>query len=257
MAVPSLFHSQPLDKRLEAPVCSPAPFFLSALSSVSARSSRRARRDQCQIIGQFLQSQITMSCEFQDLYYIKLKDTVAISAVMPRLPRPFIFLDPAPCLVYLGGKMKKALILVALIALAGCHKQVVRFDQYSVAMNLAVEADSSIYLGDGDKFNGVLFINQILAAEMQPVKAVKLIQNYGRYYLCAEDFKNLWQIEPKADGVSAKYKAIDVTPEDKTDLLKNVNLSRYGTDEKACVRFRFNGKEIFINQKGGLNEECK
>lgn len=153
--------------------------------------------------------------------------------------------------------MKKALFLVILIALAGCSKQVVRFDQYSMAMNLKVEADSSLFLGDDDKFTGVLFINQILAAEKVPVSTIKLIKNYGKYYLCADDFQNLWQIEPRNDGLSAVYKAVDVTPEDKTDLLKNVNLSRYGTAEKSCVRFRFNGKEVFINQKGGLNEECK
>ncbi|HOC88441.1 MAG TPA: hypothetical protein PLO28_08595 [bacterium] len=153
--------------------------------------------------------------------------------------------------------MKKALILIALFALAGCSKQVVRFDQYSVAMNLTVDADSSVYLGDGDKFNGVLFIAPILREENQPVSAVKLIQNYGRYYLCAEEFKNVWMIEPVSGGTEGKFKAIDVTPEDETDQLRNISLSRYGTEEKACVRFRFNGKEIFINQKGGLNEECK
>lgn len=153
--------------------------------------------------------------------------------------------------------MKKALIFIALIALAGCSKQMVRFDQYSVAMNLTVDADSSVYLGDGDKFNGVLFLNPILKAENLSVSSVKLIQNFGKYYICADDFKSVWVIEPQADGLSGKYKAIDVTPEDKTDGLKNVNLARFGTPEKACVRFRFNGKEIFINKKGGLNEECK
>jgi hypothetical protein len=153
--------------------------------------------------------------------------------------------------------MKKALIVIAMVAMAGCSKQLVRFDQYSVSMNLKVDADSSIYLGDGDKFNGVLFINPILKEENVPVSSVKLIQNYGRYYLCAEDFKNLWMIQPASDGISGKYKAVDVTPEDETDVLKNISLARYGTDDKTCVRFRFNGKEIFINQKGGLNEECK
>ncbi len=153
--------------------------------------------------------------------------------------------------------MKKALMLIVLIFLAGCSKQLVRFDQYSVAMNLKVEADSSVYLGDGDKFNGVLFLGPILQKETAPVTAVKVIQNYGRYYLCAEEFQNLWMIQPTADGTSGKYKAIDVTPEDKSDTLKNIGLARYGDQEKTCVRFRFNGKEIFINQKGGLNEECK
>ncbi|HNW58420.1 MAG TPA: hypothetical protein PKI62_01935 [bacterium] len=153
--------------------------------------------------------------------------------------------------------MKKALILIALIAMAGCSKQLVRFDQYSVAMNLKVDADSSVFLGDGDKFNGVLFLSPILKKENATVTSVKVIQNYGRYYLCAEDFKNLWVIQPADDGTSGKYKAIDVTPEDKTDALKNISLARYGDDEKTCVRFRFNGKEIFINKKGGLNEECK
>ena len=153
--------------------------------------------------------------------------------------------------------MKKVLLLIALVALAGCSKKMVRFDQYSVAMNLTVDADSSVYLGDGDKFNGVLFLNPILQQEEVAVSSVKVIQNYGRYFICAEDFRNVWMIQPDADGASGKYKAIDVTPEDKTDVLRNISLSRYGTEDKACVRFRFNGKEIFINQKGGLNEECK
>ncbi len=153
--------------------------------------------------------------------------------------------------------MRKLVVLLSMLAIAGCSSKLVRFEQYSVAMNLNVDADSSVYLGEGDKFNGVLFLNPIFAAEEMEAAQVKVIQNFGRYYVCAEQFKNVWQIEPKSDGISGKYKAIDVTPEDETDVLKNISFTRYGNADKACVRFRFNGKEVFIDKKGGLNEVCE
>ncbi len=153
--------------------------------------------------------------------------------------------------------MKKLILLVSILAMAGCSSKLVRFEQYSVAMNLKVEEDSTVYLGEEDQFNGVLFLQPILDAENMMIHEVKVIQNYGRYFLCAEQFKYVWEIEPRGDGVSGKYKAIDVTPEDKTDVLRNVSFTRYGNPDKACIRFRFNGKEVFIDKKGGLNEVCK
>ena len=85
---------------------------------------------------------------------------------------------------------------------------------------------------------------------------MKLIENYGIYYLCADDFKNVWIIQPGDDGMTGSFKAIDVTPDDETDTMKGISFSRYGSKENTCVKFRFNGNEIFIDRKGKLNEKC-
>ena len=137
-----------------------------------------------------------------------------------------------------------------------CSSRVVNFEQYSVAMNLKVEADSSVYIGSDEEFNGVLWLNPILLQERNAVSEVKLIQNFGKYYVCADDFKNVWLIEPKSDGVSASYKALDVTPKDTSDVYTGVGFSRYGSKDKACVKFRYNKHEIFIDKKGKINETC-
>lgn len=152
--------------------------------------------------------------------------------------------------------MNKFLILMAFLVLAACNSRVIQFEQYSMSMNQAISADSSIYIGDEEKFLGVLWLNPILKQEKAEVKSVKLIQNYGKYYVCAENFKNIWMVEPGKDGLTGSYKIIDVTPDDTTDVLTGISFSRYGSKENTCVKFRYNSKEIFIDRKGKLNEKC-
>jgi hypothetical protein len=146
------------------------------------------------------------------------------------------------------------LLLLALACSAG--KQLV-FEQYSLAMTATVEPDSSIYVGNSDKFSGVIRLLPIFENENLAPKSVKLIENYGLYYICADQFKNVWVVRPKSDGMNAGFKALDVTPKDKTDSYTNVNFSRYGSKDKAVVRFRYNGTQIHIDRKGGLNEAYK
>lgn len=152
--------------------------------------------------------------------------------------------------------MKRLMFLVSILMLAGCASRLVRFEQYSVAMNLKVEADSSVTIGDDENFYGVLWLNPVLKAENVRADRIKLIQNYGKYYICADNFKHVWMVEPKEDGLSGEYKAIDVTPDDEMDAYNEIALSRYGTREKACVKFRFNKQEVFIDKKGKVNETC-
>lgn len=152
--------------------------------------------------------------------------------------------------------MKRLLLLVAVFLLFNCASRMVRFEQYSMSMNLNVAADSSVTVGSDEHFFGVLWLNEILKSENVPVEKIKLIQNYGAYFLCAENFQHVWMIEPKEDGLSGRYKAIDVTPKDKTDTYKEISFSRYGTQENACVKFRFNKNEVFIDRKGGVHEKC-
>lgn len=152
--------------------------------------------------------------------------------------------------------MKPFILLGWVLLLLSCASRVVRFEQYSVAMNLPVAADSSVIVGSDEHFSGVLWLNTILRAENVPVEKIKIIQNYGRYYLAAENFQHVWVIEPEEDGLSGEYKAIDVTPKDKSDRYTKVGFSRYGTREKACVKFRFNNNEVFIDRKGNVNEKC-
>jgi hypothetical protein len=153
--------------------------------------------------------------------------------------------------------MKIIIFSLIFLLLAGCSSRIVTFEQYSVAMNLKVEADSSVYIGSVEKFSGVLWLAPILLQEKSKVNEVKLIQNFGKYYVCADNFKNVWLIEPKSDGMSANYKALDVTPKDTSDVYSNVGFSRYGSKDKTCVKFRYNKQEIFIDRKGKINEECK
>jgi hypothetical protein len=123
-------------------------------------------------------------------------------------------------------------------------------------MNLKVAADSSVTIGSDEQFFGVLWLNQILKAENVPVEKIKLIQNYGSYFICADNFKHVWMIEPEDDGLSGEYKSIDLTPKDQTDVYNEIGFSRYGSREDACVKFRFNKKEVFIDRKGNVHEKC-
>ncbi len=152
--------------------------------------------------------------------------------------------------------MKRLFLLVAVLVLFNCASRMIQFEQYSMSMNLKVAADSSVTVGNDEHFFGVLWLNSILKSENVPVEKIKLIQNYGTYFLCAENFKHVWMIEPEDDGISGEYKAIDVTPKDKTDVYNEIAFSRYGSRENACVKFRFNKKEVFINKKGDVHEKC-
>jgi len=152
--------------------------------------------------------------------------------------------------------VKRFIFLLFVLLLVGCAARVVKFEQYSVAMNLKVAADSSVVIGDDEKFFGVLWLTPILQAENVQIEKIKVIQNYGKYFVCANNFKHLWMVEPKNDGLSGTYQAIDVTPKDQTDAYSEVALSRYGSREKACVKFRFNKQEVFIDRKGKVNEKC-
>jgi hypothetical protein len=152
--------------------------------------------------------------------------------------------------------MRIIIIASVFFILSGCTSRIVKFEQYSVAMNLKVETDSSVYIGSDEKFSGVLWLNPILKQEKISAKEVKLIQNFGKFYVCADHFKNVWLIEPKSDGISADYKALDVTPKDTSDVYHDIGFSRYGSKDKACVKFRFNKQEIFIDRKGKVNEKC-
>ncbi len=156
----------------------------------------------------------------------------------------------------LGGHVKRLILLVSAFTFFSCAASIVQFEQYSVSMNLKVAADSSVTIGNDEQFFGVLWLNSILKAENVPVEKIKLIQNYGKYFVSADNFKHVWMVEPKDDGVSGKYKAIDVTPDDKTDTYREIAFSRYGSKENACVKFRFNKKEAYIDKKGNVNEKC-
>jgi uncharacterized protein YxeA len=153
--------------------------------------------------------------------------------------------------------MKYILLFITILLTISCAAKLIRFDQYSVTMNLTVEPDSSLFIGNDEAFTGVLFLAPILHEEKMDVDRVKLIKNYGKYYLCAEKFKNIWMIEPKDDGLTANYRPIDVTPKEKGDSYKEISFSRYGDKENVMIKFKFNKREIFIDRKGNLHEKSK
>lgn len=151
--------------------------------------------------------------------------------------------------------MKGLLPAIAAALFLACAATVTRFEQYSPAMTLAVEPDSTVVIGRDDQFTGVLWLNPILAAEKTPVTQVKLIENYGVYFVAAEGFRRIWMIEPKGDGMSAVYRSVDVTPKDETDVYERISLSRYGTSDNACVRVRLGRREAFVDKKGRVYEK--
>ncbi len=152
--------------------------------------------------------------------------------------------------------MKRFILLLALVGLLGCAANRIKFEQFSVSLNLPVAPDSSVTIGSDEQFLGVIWLTEILRTENAPVEKIKLIQNYGLYFICAEGFKHVWMVDPQKDGMSAKFKPIDVTPKDKNDTYRQIGLSRYGTRDNACVKFRFNQQEIFIDRKGNIHEKC-
>lgn len=152
--------------------------------------------------------------------------------------------------------MQRLIFILPLMMLLSCAASVTRFEQYSLSMSLPVAADSSVTIGDDERLNGVLWLTPILKAEDVTIERIKLIQNYGFYYLCGEGFKHVWVIERKRDGLTGKYKALDVTPKDKTDVYEGVGFARYGEGEQVCVRFKFNKQEVYIDKKGRAHETC-
>lgn len=153
--------------------------------------------------------------------------------------------------------MNKISLVIIVFLFMGCANKMLRFEQYSMTITQPVSSDSTIYLGDEEKFQGVIYIGPILQQEKAQISSVKFIQNYGKYFLCADNFKNIWMITPQEDGMTGSYEAIDVTPDDTTDVLTGISFSRYGSKDKTCVKFRYNNKEIFIDRKGSLNEKCE
>ena len=153
--------------------------------------------------------------------------------------------------------MKYIFTCIIIILAIGCAGKLIKFDQYSEVMSLKVEPDNSVFIGEDDNFTGVLFIGPIFTEENISPKKVKLIKNYGKYYLCAENFRNVWIIEPKNDGKSAGYKAIDATPGEKDDRYSGIGFSRYGSKENVNIKFKFNSKTVFIDRKGKIHEEYK
>lgn len=152
--------------------------------------------------------------------------------------------------------MKQFILLLAVLTMIGCAANTVKFEQYSLAMNLPVAADSSVTIGSDEQFFGMLWLNSILKTENVPIESIQLIQNYGKYFIVAENFKHVWLVEPEEDGLSGEYKAIDVTPKDKTDGYNEIGFSRYGTPDNACVKFRFNQQEVYLDRKGNVHEKC-
>ena len=153
--------------------------------------------------------------------------------------------------------MKYILTITLILLTISCAGKLIKFDQYSMAMSLKVEADSSVFIGEDEIFTGILFLGPIMKEENITLKKVKVIKNYGKYYLSAEKFKNVWIIKPKDDGISASYKAVDVTPDNKDDHYSNIGFSRYGKKEDVAVKFKFNNKNVFIDRKGNIHENYK
>jgi hypothetical protein len=152
--------------------------------------------------------------------------------------------------------MRYLLMLSAVLLWAGCSSKMIRFEQYSLAMNLPVAADTTVHLGSDEHFQGILGLGPIMLEEKQMAKSVKVIRNYGAYYLSADKFKNVWLIIPEDDGQHGTYQAIDPTPDDTSDVVSEIYFSRYGQGENTCVKFRSAGKEIFIDREGKINEKC-
>jgi len=152
--------------------------------------------------------------------------------------------------------VKQYILFSAALIFFGCAASITKFEQYSLSMTVKVAADSSVTVGSDEHFSGVLWLNPVLQTENVPVEKIKLIQNFGRYFVCAENFKYVWMMQPKDDGISAGYKAIDVTPDNETDVYREIGFSRYGSREQACVKFRFNKQEVYFDRKGNIHEKC-
>lgn len=155
-----------------------------------------------------------------------------------------------------GGNVKRYILFSAALIFFGCAASITKFEQYSLSMNLKVAADSTVTVGSDEHFSGVLWLNPVLKTENVPAEKIKLIQNFGRYFVCAENFQHVWMVQPKDDGISGKYKAIDVTPDDEADAYREIGFSRYGSRDHACVKFRFNKQEVYIDRKGNIHEKC-
>ena len=152
--------------------------------------------------------------------------------------------------------MKRLSFFLPLLVLLSCAASVTRFEQYSLSMSFPVAADSSVTIGDDERLHGVLWLAPILKEENVSLERVKLIQNFGFYYLCGEGFRYVWRIERKRDGLTGNYRAVDVTPKDKSDVYHGVGFARYGEGEQVCVRFKFNNQEVYIDKKGRVHDTC-
>lgn len=152
-------------------------------------------------------------------------------------------------------------IAVSCATTAGPGQPTLTLEQHSLRIPLTLEADGSVTLAERPPLVGRLDLSPILKAEgMQPGgktrPTIQLMVHYGRLYVVADDFRNLWEITPRPGTTTASYRPIAVVPG--SAPLKGVRLSRYGSDHASCLRLdRTTGAPVFITAAGEARDACR
>jgi len=167
--------------------------------------------------------------------------------------------------------MRLALLLSMAVLLLSCattgitttSQPTLMLEQHSLRIPLTLEADGSVTLAERPPLVGRLDLSPILKQEgVQPGEktrpTIQLMMYYGRLYVVADAFRNLWEITPRPGTTAASYRPIAVARDQGSGPLKGVRLSRYGSDRASCLRLdRTTGAPIFITAAGEARDDCR
>jgi hypothetical protein len=172
------------------------------------------------------------------------------------------------------------------------------FEEHTLRIPLSVEANGIVSFAESPPLIGRIDLSAILQAEgVRPAATTKhvvqLMVHYGRFYLVAEGFRNIWEITPQPGSDTASYRSIPILadpgikpatgaksqartntgagtskgPGPTTDPgvkiessarpVVDPRLSHYGSSRFSCLRLdRANGPPLFITPKGEAANAC-
>lgn len=156
--------------------------------------------------------------------------------------------------VFIKGKIYCCFLYIFLLFLGGCissHKVLIDLEQNSEGFDIIVKDPKQVEIKNMNFIPRIGWINisPILDYENSKVEKIVLVIHKGIYFLVAKNFKNVWLIKPRSNGISAK-----ATP---VLLLKRVGNSPFLTvsDDKKWVILYYDQKMRFkINEKGKIME---
>lgn len=162
--------------------------------------------------------------------------------------------------------MAVSLFLLMAAAVSSCATQAVQqtltLEQHSLRIPLTLDAEGTVVLAEHPPLVGRIDLSPILSAEgVHPGATgratVQLMMHYGRLYVVADDFRDIWEITPRPGTTAATYRPIHLTRESGRGPLKDVRLSRYGSAGSSCLRLdRLGSSPVFITSQGEARDDC-
>jgi hypothetical protein len=171
---------------------------------------------------------------------------------------------PSGKLILLPG-----LLALFVLAMPAClHRSVndttpsLGLEQHSLRIPLTTDTQGMAHWQEHPPMVGTIDMKPIFAAEGIPAGSrdpdnLQLLVHYSRFYLAADGFRAVWEINPEPGSSSAAYRAIPIVLEASSPPLREVRLSRFGPPNASCIRVdRADGEPVFIDAQGDTQPFC-